>query len=181
MKKPAGFDELQVREGGQLAPGGYVCRIIGVKEQKSKTGKDMIVVAVDVEEGESKGYFKDKFDANTKADKTWPNAAVSYILLEDKDGNANEQFKKFITYAEKSNNMVVNWGADYNQFKGKLIGATFRREQFQGNNGLAFNTKVAWFNTVEQIRKGVDVPADKLLQGVAQPQANDTDDSDLPF
>ena len=48
MQKPSGYDEVQV--GGDFTPaelGGHHMIIKGVKEQESKTGKPMIVVAFD--------------------------------------------------------------------------------------------------------------------------------------
>lgn len=181
MRKPKDYDTTQINEFEQLPSGGYICKIIGVKEKKSQNGNDMIVVAVDIAEGEYKGYFQQKFDASNKPDKKWPNSATSYILIENQYGGTNERFKKFVTYTEISNKFFVDWSSDWSQFKGKLIGATFRREQFEGDNGLAFTTKIAWFNTTEQIRHGVKAPEDKLLKQTNTKQAAEEDDDDLPF
>jgi hypothetical protein len=47
MNKPNGYDEVQV--GGDYTPielGGHHLVIKGVREEKSKSGKDMIVVGI---------------------------------------------------------------------------------------------------------------------------------------
>lgn len=181
MLKPLGYDEVQIIDHQeQLPPGGYLCKIMNIEERKSKKGKDMIVVSIDIADGEYKDFFLNRYRANKNIDKKWPAGATSYILVEGKDGWASEGYKKFLVYTERSNNFQIDWAKDWDQFRGKCIGATFRREQFQGNNGLAFATKICWFNTIEQILKGVEVPADKLLN-LSASYNNVENDDDLPF
>ena len=47
MQKPNGYDEVQVGDFTPVELGGHHLIIKGVKEQESKTGKPMIVVAFD--------------------------------------------------------------------------------------------------------------------------------------
>ena len=66
----------------------------------------------------------------------------------------------------------------------------FGREQYENNRGeLRFSTKCMYFRDVETIRKGVEVPPDKLLEGAKPPVCDPlsdyepivTDDDDMPF
>ena len=51
MKQPKNYKETQgYGEFEPLALGGHICKIMGVKEQKSKTGRDMIVISLDIAE-----------------------------------------------------------------------------------------------------------------------------------
>lgn len=60
MEKLQGYDEAQAITGEyeRLEAGGYICKIKSAKEEKSKTGKKMLVLALDITEGEKKDFFK---------------------------------------------------------------------------------------------------------------------------
>lgn len=60
MKKIAGYDESEALTGEfeVLEAGGYICKIINAKVEKSKTNKEMLVIAFDIAEGDHKDYFK---------------------------------------------------------------------------------------------------------------------------
>lgn len=189
MQKPHDFETAQgYQDFEALELGGHVCRIMSVEEVKSGTGKDMIKVSIDIAEGKQANYYATQYKNNTKTDKKW--GCIVYQLVLDAEGNTNKGFKTFIDAVEKSNTgFTTQWGANFGeQFKGKLIGGVFGREQYKNGNGeLKFATKCFNFKTVEQIKKGVPVPKDKLLQGVQQPSqafaptTNFEEDDDLPF
>ncbi len=190
MQKPHDFETAQgYTDFEALELGGHICRIMSVEERKSAAGKDMIAVSLDIAEGKQANYYSNQYKNNTKADKKW--GCIVYQLVLDAEGNTNKGFKTFIDAVEKSNaGFVTQWGANFgDQFKGKLIGGVFGREQYRNaNQELKFATKCMSFKTVEQIRKGVPVPKDKLLQGVQAQPTNSTafvpttyEDDDLPF
>lgn len=191
MQKPHDFETAQgYTDFEALELGGHICRIMSLEEVKSSLGKDMIKVSLDIAEGKQANYYSNQYKNNTKADKKW--GCIVYQLVLDAEGNTNKGFKTFIDAVEKSNTgFVTQWGANFgDQFKGKLIGGVFGREQYKNaNQELKFATKCMSFKTVEQIRKGVPVPKDKLLQGVQAQPTNSTafvpttyeDDDDLPF
>ena len=85
MNKPNGYDEVKV--GGDFTPielGGHHLVIKGVREEKSKSGKDMIVVAFDTAKNDKQpGYFSDLFDKDIRPEKKWPNNGTQYILTMD--------------------------------------------------------------------------------------------------
>lgn len=169
MVKPSNYDKVQ--EYGEFKPlelGGHICRIMSVEETKSSTGKDMLKIFLDIAEGEQANYYAEQYKADSRADKKW--GCIVYQLTEDKDGNTNRGLKTFITSVEKSNKgFTVAWGDNFTTcLKGKVIGGVFGREQYQNSKGeLKFTTKCVSFRSADTVRAGVDVPADKLLQGAA--------------
>ena len=103
-------------------------------------------------------------------------------------------YKTFLEAVKRSNpgfdenRLWADNGNDY--LKNKLIGGVFGREQYENNRGeLRFSTKCVYFRDVETIRKGVEVPPDKLLEGAKPPVCDPlsdyepivTDDDDMPF
>ena len=184
MKKPNGFDAAQgLTDFVPLTLGGHVCKIMSVEEKKTSTGKDMLVVSLDIAEGEQKGYYTEQYKNDKRDPKKW--GCIVYVVVEDKGGNTSRAFKQFIEAFEVSNKVTTSWGENFEaQFKGKLIGGVFGREQYQNNNGeLKFITKCRWFDTIDKVRKGIDAPKDKLLNGQVQSdsQVNQEEDDDLPF
>ena len=190
MRKPNNFEETQENRGFQpLQLGGHICRIMGVTETTSKTDRAMIVVALDIEEGEQKGYYANQYRLDDRPNKKW--GCNVYILIEDNDGNTSKAFKTFVMAVERS-----NAGFDHNKiwdehfcdyFKNKLIGGVFGREEYMNQSGQKkMITKCFYFRDTETIRKGVPVPEDRLLD-----EPTDTmqdlgfspadDDDDLPF
>lgn len=177
MFKPNNYDDLNIDEAAQLPPGGYICKIKNIKETRSKAGNLMLVIELDISEGEYTDFFSKRFNrARVKnASAAWPNGGTKYIPITYTDGNASVQFKKFIVCTEQSNNFRVDWGSEWTQLINRVVGVTFRREEFIGNNGPAFAVKIFEFATTDDIRKGVPLPKDKLLEKTPE------NDEDLPF
>lgn len=176
LKKPNDWENTQAYGDWEpLEPGGYICKIMGVEETKSRSGKDMLVISLDIAEGEFKDYYAQQYKSDNRAEKKW--GCKVYQLLEDNEGNTNRGFKTFVSAVEKSNtgfdpNSI--WGvADINPiFKGKLVGGVFGREQYENMKGdLKWSVKCQNFREIEDIKKGVKVPEDKYLNG-QQPQQN---------
>ena len=124
MNKPKGYDETysySYTETKTLPPGGYICKVMGVKESKSKSGKDMLEISLDINDGEFKGFYADKYKADTRKEKKW--GCVVYQLIEDEEGNCNRGLKTFLTSIEESNSgFSVVWGDKFcESLKGKRI------------------------------------------------------------
>lgn len=184
MKKPAGFD--QVQSFGEFEPlklGGHICKIMSVEESKSRAGKDMLVISLDIAEGEQANYYANQYKNDTRENKKW--GCVVYTMVYDNEGNTSRGFKTFIENVEKSNKgFAVQWIDNFGeQFKGKLIGGVFGREEYLNQSGeKKMATKCMFFRTVETIKKGVEAPADKLLSGSTAGFTQDAEDDDsLPF
>ena len=187
MNKPQGFDEVQI--GGDFTPvelGGHHMIIKGVKEEKSKSGKDMIVVAFDFAKNDSQpGYFSDLFEKDIRPDKKWANHGTSYILTMDaKDASkTSKSFKSFITAFEKSNGCEAIWGDKFcNQFKDKKIGGVFGEVEEEYNGEIKKRHKLRWFCEDDKVDTA-SIPAPKLLTNAnnfAAIPANVTAD-EIPF
>ena len=148
MQKPNSFDDVQA--GGEYIPievGGHHAVIVSVKEQKSSTGKDMVVVALDFAKNDKQpGYFKAQFDNDTRPEKKWPFQAVQYIVTEDGQGKCSKSFKGFITAFERSNNVTTNWGDKFvNQFKNKKIGVVYGEVEEEYNGEIKSRRRIRWF------------------------------------
>lgn len=148
MNKPNSFDE--VKAGGDYTPidlGGHHAVIMSVKEQKSSTGKDMIVVAIDFAKNDKQaGYFKDQFEKDNRPEKKWPYQGVQYIVTEDNEGKCSRSFKGFITSFERSNNTETNWGNNFvDQFKGKKIGVVYGEVEEEYNGEVKSRHRIRWF------------------------------------
>lgn len=167
MNKPKGYDEVQV--AGDFTPvelGGHHMIIKGVREEKSKSGKDMIVVAFDFAKNDKQpGYFSDLFEKDIRPDKKWPNAGTNYILTMDaSDPNkVNKSFKIFITSVERSNGFEVDWGAKFcEQFKGKKVGGVFGLVEEEYNGEVKRRHKLRWFCEDDRAETA-KIPEDRLL------------------
>lgn len=165
MQKPNGYDEVKV--GGDFTPielGGHHMIIKGVREEKSKSGKDMIVVAFDFAKNDKQpGYFTDLFEKDIRPDKKWSNAGTQYIVTLDSEGKASKSFKGFITSFERSNGCDAIWDDTFcNQFKGKRIGGVFGIVEEEYNGEIKKRHKLRWF--CEDARAdGAKIPDEKLL------------------
>lgn len=72
MNKPQFYDEAPNLSGDfvPLVPGGYICEIKKAVEQKAqKTGNPMLVLLLDIAEGDKKGYFQERFEKDTRQEK----------------------------------------------------------------------------------------------------------------
>lgn len=172
MNKPNDFDNVQAYgEYRPLPPGGYICRIMNVEETTSQNGKAMLIISLDIAEGEHKGHYMNEYRADTRPEKKW-GCRVFQLVYDDKNAT-NRGFKTFITSCTESNNgFQPAWGKKEvfeNCFKNKLIGGVFRREEYKKSDGsgTSWVTRCCSFRSVESIRKGIDIPKDKPLANKA--------------
>jgi len=191
MNKPTGYDEVQVGEFTPATDGGHTMVIKGVREEKSKTGKDMVVVAFDFDKSDVQpGYFADLFEKDIRPEKKWPNTGTQYILtLDGQTGKTSKSFKSFITSFEKSNNVECTWGANFcEQFKGKRIGGVFGIVEEEYNGKINKRHKLRWFCEYSKA-KDAPIPEPKLLNtnasaapmGTGFVNVADGSDEEIPF
>lgn len=204
MNEPKGYANAQAYgEYQPLELGGHILRIIKVEEAVSSKGNDMIKIYLDTDKTDKQPqYFKKMYDSDTRTDKKW-GCIVYQNVLDPQTGETNRGLKTFHECVEKSNESKFKlvWGDKYcDNFKGRLIGGVFRREQYvstkdvdkDGKPKLKFATKCFSFRSVGAVLKGVPIPKDKLLNGqsnpaagvVVQPDYNEIplpDDEDYPF
>ena len=185
MKRIEGYDEAEALTGEYevLEAGGYICKIVNAKVEKSSTNKDMLVIAFDIAEGEHKDFFKRRFDSNTDINnKKWPTNGIYRQMLE---GDKAVGYLKGLMTSLEASNSNFKWNWDETKLKGLLFGGIMGREQYEAFDGkLKFATKLQYVRSVDKIRNNeFYVPEDKLLNK----STNDADfitiedDSELPF
>lgn len=167
MQKPTGYDEVQMGDFTPVDLGGHHLIIKGVKEQESKTGKPMIVVAFDFAKNDKQpGYFADAFEKDIRPDKKWPNQATNYILTQDyqDENKTSRTFKGFVTSFERSNNVEAIWGEKFcDQFVGKKIGGVFGEVEEEYNGEVKKRRKLRYFCEDSKV-DSAGVPEAKLLK-----------------
>ena len=186
MEKIQGYDEAQAITGEyeRLEAGGYICRIINAKEEKSKSGKRMLVIALDIAEGEKKNYFKKRFDEDNRAEKKWPAGAIYRQMLE---GEKAAGFLKGLMTSLEASNEGFKWEWNEKNLRDLKCGAIFGEEEYEKMDGsIGTSTKIKFIRTVKAIQEGnFKVPELKKL-----PQKGESfedfinsvnDDDDLPF
>lgn len=166
LNKPADYEAAQAYgEFTPIAVGGHIMRIMGVEVVTSSTGKEMLKISLDTASDDSQpAYFAAKYREDTRSDKKW--GCVMYQLVYGDQGATNRGFKTFVTSVEESNpGFKVAWGAAFEScLKDKRVGAIFREEEYEKNDGtIGKSTKPFAFRSVETIKAGVEIPEPKLL------------------
>ena len=189
------FDIDKTKEYGdfQMLPrGGYVCVIMGAKVEERSDGSQVIVLAMDIADGEYAAYFQQQFSRQTGDNKIWP--CRYWLNVPKDDGSERDEwdkrkFKTFTTSLEKSNEgYKFDW--DETKFTGKVIGGLFNYREFETSSGTVGEApNLAQVRSAETIRKGdYKIPKDKKLAGASPlPTSSTNVDSfaaaevDIPF
>lgn len=162
MEMPKNYDNTVGITGDYetLEPGGYICKVVSAKEDKSKQGNRMLVIAFDIAEGEHKDIYKRRYEEDVKANTDpskevkWNNNGVHRIMIEDKDGNCNRFFKGFTTCIESSNNNYKFTG-DEKTLKDKRFGGIFGEEEYERLDGsVGVSCKLTGVRSVQTIEDG---------------------------
>lgn len=181
MQKPNNYDDVKVGDFIPVELGGHHAIIKDVKEQKSSTGKDMIVVAIDFAPNDKQaGYFMDSFENDIRPDKKWPFQAVQYIVVEGADGKTTRNFKTFITAYEESNGCEASWGETFcKQFKGKKIGVVYGNVEEEYNGEVKMRRRIRWFCKDSAVDTA-KIPDDKLLNNGNRPMTSSNGFMSIP-
>lgn len=178
------------REFIPLPPDGYVCKIMGAKVQEYSSCT-MLVVSIDIAEGEFKDYYTNDYRSQTVEDKKWRGNLRLYIPNEDNPGKYEEstrrKFKSFTNALEDSNNFTWEW--DETKLKGLLLGLVFRNEQWVKDDKSGWKAQPFKCISVDDVRTGnFTVPNDKPLKDAPKSStapagftAIEDEDDDLPF
>lgn len=184
MNKPQGYEEAQAFTGEShyIVPGGYICQIRQAVVENPGTDKESLALIFDVAEGEYKGYYAEQFNKkfSTNPDAKWQGTYRQFV-----NGKGTPFFKGLITAIENSNT-GYKWDWNENTLRGKMFGAVMGQEEYlNGNGDMKLSTKCRFIRSVEQIRKGVEVPAIKKLQQQTDMASLGKDvfpsDDDFPF
>lgn len=187
MEKIQGYDEAKAITGEyeRLEAGGYICKIISAKEEKSKSGKRMLVLALDIVEGDKKDFFRNRFNENTSPEKKWPAGAIYRQMLE---GEKAAGFLKGLMTSLETSNEGFKWNWDEKKLADLKCGAIFGEEEYEKMDGsVGTSTKVKFIRTVKAIQDGnFKVPELKKLPQKGEAfedfvNSVTSDNDDLPF
>lgn len=187
MEKVQGYDEAQPITGEyeRLNAGGYICKIISAKEEKSKSGKRMLVLALDIVEGDKKDFFRNRFNENSNPDKKWPAGAIYRQMLE---GEKAAGFLKGLMTSLEASNDGFKWDWDEKKLANLKCGAIFGEEEYEKMDGsVGTTTKVKFIRTIKAIQDGnFKVPELKKLPEKGEAfedfvNSVTSDKDDLPF
>ncbi len=152
MKK---VDLSKVQEVGssnykKLPAGGYIIRILKCEDVPERNRLDFYF---DIAEGEYKGFYNDRYKSDTRETKKWGGRfSKSY---DSNNERALPFFKQFVTSVQNSNKGFVWDGEHEQQFVKKIVGATFREEEYQDNTGkVRTSCKPDMFHSADKIRSG---------------------------
>lgn len=189
MKAFNGFEAKKVGGGREVLPaGGYVCEILNAKVEEYQGGRfSSLVLAIEVAEGDYKGFWRKDFDGNDREDKKWRGRFAVSIPKDDgseSDNWTKRSFGNFV-WAVQESNPGYNWDWDEKKLKGKKIGVIYRNREWEYNGKTGWTTEAAGAISVEDCRSGnYRKIKDKPLKN--RPAAETAvspaeDESDLPF
>ncbi|MDO4615542.1 MAG: hypothetical protein Q4B15_07920 [Lachnospiraceae bacterium] len=179
MKAFKNYENTQaISDAKKLPKGGYVCKILNAAEETMQSGQSRLRVSFDIEEGEYKGFYSEKYRANQSEDKKWGGNYFLYLPIDDgseKDEWTKRKFKTF-TNAVEDSNAGYRWDWNEAGLKGKTVGIVFneREYEFNGKRGMTANAAAAY--SVDAIRNNAfKIPADRFLSTPAAPVVTQTD------
>ena len=161
MKQFNGFEAAQEaakRTSGERLPiGAYVCQIKNVQYVAGKDGKsDHIDVLFDVIEGDYKGFFKKKYDADESEDKKWKGRATIWVPNDDgtkEDGWTKNTFATW-TNAFEDSNSGYKWDWKEDKWKNLKVGIVFGETGTVINGNEIVYTEARFATSVDKVRDG---------------------------
>ena len=187
MEKVQGYEEAQAITGEyeRLNAGGYICKIVSAKEEKSKSGKRMLVLALDIIEGDKKDFFRNRFIEDNRTEKKWPSGAIYRQMLE---GEKAAGFLKGLMTSLEASNEGFKWDWDEKKLANLKCGAIFGEEEYEKMDGsVGTTTKIKFIRSVKAIQDGnFKVPELKKLPEKGEAfedfvNSVTSDNDDLPF
>lgn len=179
-----GFDDVPTAVQGnfqKIKPDGYICKVFNAEIVNSKAGNPMLVLYLDIDEGDFKGYFS-KLSYRSKpfsSDVKWDNSAIYRQLLFDNNNKVSSYFKGLLTCFLNSNpNINLNLrDFDPISLRGLLIGFIFAEEEYEKRDRSIGTRIVAKFPaSIDKIRcHEFQVPELKKLPSKSQDIQNDND------
>ena len=183
MNRIENWDNVQPIKGGfQVLPAGcYKVRVVNAREDISKAGNEMLVLALDIAEGPYRNYFFKAFTNKKRiyADAKW---GCTYYQLTDKDEASLGRYRGLISAFEESNE-GFHWNFDEASLKDKVAGCIFREEEYLGNDNQIHIMTRAWqIIPVADISKS-SIPSRKCLRLDANGSGYELPDPDeeIPF
>ena len=192
MQKFNGYEAKKTMGAREILPaGGYVCRIDGAREEvyNTKNGDmHVLILAIEITEGEYTGFWKRDYDSNPNEDKKWRGTMRLNVPKDDgseMDGWTKNAFNNAMWAIETSNPGYV-WNWDERTLKGKTVGVIYRNREWERDGKTGWTTEAGALTSADDIRKGTFKKLkDKPLKNkpVQAPTFTDIsgDDGELPF
>ena len=188
MKKPNGYRAETFTSTKVLPAGGYVCVIKNVKEDQTPSGIEVLRVAIDIAEGEYKGYYQDRYNADKERSASPKWRGVLNVWVYDQDGVSASRSLNSLGGALDDIGVDM-WRSDdelnIHAMIGKKIGIVFRREEFRFSDGsgkTGWTTRALYTKPASDITAGnYVVPEDKPLQHGSVEEAFTATNDDIPF
>ena len=187
MKPFKAYEAAQVMTGPRpkLPIGGYVMRIMNAEEQPYSAGR-VLILSVDVAEGEHKNFYAEDYKAQIEP-KKWKGTVRLNCAKDDnseQDGYTANVFKTNMDAIENSNS-GYKWDWDETKLKGKFVGVLVRNKEYDYKGFQGFFPECFKLIPAEDVRAGkFAMPKDKLLSdnnSSAGTFAAVEDNDDLPF
>lgn len=149
INKPKSYDDVNPRTSfSRRIKDGYYKGIITnveVKKMESKKGTEfeILSVSLDVDDGEFKNYYKEKYDENKNENKGWGLTKDLFLENESNSDELNkinaERLKTFVTCVEDSN---LHFKFDWNEktLIGKKVGFALGLKEFKTKEGPVYTT-----------------------------------------
>ena len=189
MKK-TNFDGVNpfTGETQQLPAGGYKCIIKNAKCEILQNGKEQLILAIDIAEGEYKDFFTKKFNdlkmANPAA--KYPNGGLFKIFTEDyNEPNKSSAILMGVKTSVEVSNPGFVWSDDEKKLKDKKIGVVFREEEFiSQDDSIQVAVKPVYPRSWDKVEEA-QIPKRKEVKKQESSFGNDfvsvDTDEELPF
>lgn len=138
MKK-TNFDGVTPYTGEtqHLPAGGYKCVILSARCEILRSGREQLILAIDIAEGEYEGYFNKRFNElrATNVNAKYPNSGLFKIFTEDYNNPnlSSSMLAGLKTSLEQSNKGFI-WDDNERTLAGKKIGVVFGEEEYRGQD-----------------------------------------------
>lgn len=194
MKQYSGFESKMMSDFEHLPAGGYVCKIMAAEVVPNRNGGgERMVLYIDIEDGDYKGFYAKQYKEDTREDKKWRGNYNIFFPRDDgskQDGWAKNKFNNLIGCIEDAND-GFHWDWDEKKLKGKKIALVFRREEYARQDGTTgWSVKPFKVISIGNCKDGKwgkyedkPLPADKRPSGYSGgfETVENITDNDLPF
>lgn len=165
----------------------YIAEIIDAKITENQYGKKL-EVAFDIAEGNFKGYYRIRFEADMNEDRKWKGVLRMNVPKEDgteQDGWTLKAWNTNLANIEDSN-AGYTWDGDEKKLKGKKAGLVFRNKEYEMDGKTGWWSEPYKFINIEDAKaQNFRKPKDKPLANKAQADGfmaiPDDANEELPF
>lgn len=156
-----------------LRPDAYICVIVNAKFATSQAGNQMLVLFIDIAEGEYSGYFRRFVDSTSE--RGWAKQGTCRQVITGYNGRLSPHFKGLLSCVEMSNpSYHVNAdNFDPSELIGKWCGFVFGEEEYlnKRDNSIGKNIYIAQPISVIDVANGnYKIPELKKLPAQDKPQ-----------